>query len=89
MTELDNNGQPSLREMSRRLNYLEGRLDAKTLSTDVWAAEKAGLSISIKGIEHRLEQLESGQSAAVKMLIGFFLGLVTQAVFLIVYVTRG
>lgn len=87
MPETNENGQPSLREMSRRINYLEGRLDARTLSTDVWLAEKAALSISLQGIEHRLAQLEDGQAAAVKMLIGAFLGLITQAIFFVVYIT--
>jgi hypothetical protein len=83
----DGNGQPTISEMARRINYLEGRLDARTVSTEVWAAEKTTINVEITGIKARLVQHDDAISGAVKMIIGAFLGLVVQAIFLIVYLT--
>lgn len=79
----ETNGAPTISEMARRLNYLEGRLDARTVSSDVWAAEKSGLNIELRGQEHRIEALERSLAGAVKLIMGAFLGLIVQTIFLV------
>lgn len=78
---------PSMSEVARRLARLEDRLDARTLLIDVYQAEKAAQVDRVKGLSERIEALEDAQRAATRLLIGAFLGLIGQAVILIVTMT--
>jgi len=77
---------PSIQEISRRVQRLEDRMDARVVSADVYAAEKAAHTIEVAAMNKRLEDLENSLSAAVKLLVGAFLGIISQAIFLAITV---
>jgi hypothetical protein len=79
---LTENG-PSMSELTRRIIWLEGRLDARTVSQDVYTAEKAARSIEIEALTRRVDQLERASAAALRMVITAFLGLVVEAILLV------
>lgn len=84
MMPTETNGTPTSNEIVRRLQRMEDRMDARILSTDVYAADKLTTNVSMVAIEHRLDALESTQGTAIKLLIGALFGMIGQAVYIIV-----
>lgn len=82
------NGVPTASEMVRRLQRIEDRMDARILSTDVYAADKLTADVRHESVQNRLKALESTQGTAVKLLVGAMFGLLGQAVYIIVSVAQ-
>lgn len=78
------------REMATSLARIEARLDARVMSVDVYQAEKLAMQIQQGAVDRRVNTLEDARTAMFKMLVGAFLGLVGNALaILIVYlITR-
>lgn len=74
--------------MVRRLQRMEDRMDARILSTDVYAADKMTSQVAIAAMERRLEALEDTQGTAVKLLVAGLFGLIGQAIFIIVTIAN-
>lgn len=96
------NGEPTNAEIMRRLERfegevrvaiarMEGRLDTRVMSVDVYQAEKLAQQMQSGAIERRVGVLEEARTAMFKMVIGAFLGLVVNTIgILILYlVTKG
>lgn len=84
---------PSLPELARRVARVEDRLDARTLTVDVYQAEKqahvaevqalkAQFSIELAALTSRIAALEGAVSGATKMILGSFLALLVQFIIL-------
>ena len=82
MTPETNGGSqsPSMSEIIRRVQRLEDRLDARTLTVDVYNAREAAHTVEMAAFSHRLGALENALNGATKMIIGAFLGLIIQFV---------
>jgi hypothetical protein len=75
---------PSLTDIARRLQRIEDRMDMRVVAPEVFDAYKATISVTVTAIEHRLAALERAQSAAVKLVATALVGLIGQAVFVVV-----
>lgn len=82
MASVGESYNPTLAEIARRVGRLEDRMDARVVSVDVYSAEKAAHTVEVAAMNHRLQQLENSLNAAVKLLVGAFLGIIGQAIFL-------
>jgi outer membrane lipoprotein SlyB len=82
-------GEPSLQELVRRVARLEDRLDARTVSTDVYQAEKTALTIQYTDMSRRLQSVEDSIQAATRLVVGAFLGIIVNGLLLAVAVFGG
>lgn len=73
---------PHMAEIIRRVQRVEDKLDARTLTVDVYNAKEAAHQIEIAAITQRIVQLENALNGATKMIIGAFLGLLIQFIVL-------
>jgi len=71
-------------ELVRRVQRLEILADAKIVSVDVYTAEKAVHTIEVAGMNKRIEAIEDNIQAATRLLIGAFLTMIGQAVFVVI-----
>lgn len=78
------NGTPSTAEMARRLERLEGRLDARTLNVDVYQAEKMALMTQIGAVENRVKSLEESKTAMTRMVMTAFAGILVQVIIMVI-----
>jgi hypothetical protein len=76
------NGEPSISEVSRRLARVEDRLDARTLTVDVYQAEKAAHTIEVAALNHRIAAIEDSLQSATRLLVGAFLAIIGNVIFL-------
>ena len=73
-------------EFRTGMGRIEARLDARVMSVDVYQAEKLAAQIQVGNIERRMGGLEEAREAMQKLILGAFIGLVTNTVgLLIVY----
>lgn len=93
-------GEPSLAELVRRIDRfetemrtsiarIEGRLDARVMSVDVYQAEKLASQIQLGNMERRVGVLEDAKTATFRLLMGAFVGMVLNGIgVLIVYAIK-
>ena len=75
---------PVMAEIVRRVQRLEDRLDARTLTVEVYNAREAAHTVEIAALAHRITTLEGAVSGATKLIIGAFLGIIIQFIVLAV-----
>lgn len=86
-------GIPAPAELIRRIQRIEDRLDARTLTVDVYQAEKqahaaevsaikAQFGIEVAAMVQRVQALEAALNGATRMIVGSFLALLVQFVIL-------
>lgn len=68
-------------ELARRLARVEDRLDARTLTVDVYQAEKAAHTIEVAAMSHRIGAIEDSLQSATRLLIGAFLAIIGNVIF--------
>lgn len=76
------NGDPSISELNRRLSRVEDRLDARTLTVDVYNAEKAAHTVEVAGFERRISSIEDSIQSMTRLLLGAFITIIVNGVFL-------
>ena len=73
-------------EMRTSLARIEARLDARVMSVDVYQAEKLAMQIQQGNTDRRVASLEDARQAMFRMMMGAFIGVITNTVgILIVY----
>lgn len=72
---------PSLAEISRRVERLERIAEGQVVTIDVYSAEKAAHTIEVAAMNHRIEAIEESLQAATRLLIGAFLAIIGNAIF--------
>lgn len=75
-------GEPGLGEIARRLARVEDRLDARTVTVDVYRAEQAAHTIEVAGFDRRISAIEDSLQSATRLLIGAFLAIIGNVIFL-------
>jgi len=78
----------SLAEIARRLDRIESRLDARTLTVDVYAAEKIAMGVRFDAAERRIGEVEDAIRSATRLVIGAFIGLLAEGL-LVVFAVIG
>jgi hypothetical protein len=76
------NGDPSIGELNRRLSRVEDRLDARMVTLDVYQAEKAAHTVEVASMDRRLTAIEESLQSATRLLIGAFLAIIGNVIFL-------
>lgn len=76
------NGDPSIGELNRRLMRVEDRLDARMVTLDVYQAEKAAHTVEVASMDRRLTSIEESLQSATRLLIGAFLAIIGNVIFL-------
>lgn len=75
-------GDPSIAELNRRLGRVEDRLDARTLTVDVYNAEKAAHTVEVAGFERRIAAIEDSIQSMTRLLFGAFITIIVNGLFL-------
>lgn len=75
-------GDPSIAELNRRLTRVEDRLDARTLTVDVYNAEKAAHTVEVAGFERRIAAIEDSIQSMTRLLFGAFITIIVNGLFL-------
>lgn len=75
-------GEPSVAEINRRLTRVEDRIDARTLTVDVYNAEKAAHTVEVAGFERRIASIEDSIQSMTRLLFGAFVTIIVNGLFL-------
>lgn len=88
------NGGPSVTELARRLQRVEDKLDERIATVDMlrsqeklFEARDIGHLAEIATLKERVSRIESANTALSRLVIGAFLGLLVQAVVLVLTIT--
>ena len=91
MSNVPTNGPPSVTEIARRLQRVEDKLDERTATVDMLAAQEKLFqarelthTAELVTIKDRVVRLENANSSLTKMVVAAFLGLLVQFVILLV-----
>jgi hypothetical protein len=72
----------TLAEITRRLTRVEDRLDARTLTLDVYNAEKTAHTVEVAGFERRIASIEESIQSMTRLLFGAFVTIIVNGLFL-------
>lgn len=68
-------------ELVRRVERLERMAESRIVTTDVYTAEKAAHTVEVAAMNVRISNIEESIQAATRLLVGAFLAIIGQAVF--------